>query len=253
MTDFATDAAAKRHHHGGSAASLATMDAVILDVGGVLLVPHFESVAVAFEPIGIDFDADTAEWAHYAGIRAMDTAGDDEREARAAYLVGYADAAGVPAERRESVLHRMRKVWSGPTINLWRQQVRGSVEGLRRLAQRGLRLGIVSNADGTIEEQLRRGQICQVGEGLGVPVLAIIDSHLVGVEKPAAEIFRHALAPLGVEPARAMYVGDTVRYDVRGARAAGLSPVHFDPYALCPDRADHAHVARLGEMERLLG
>jgi putative hydrolase of the HAD superfamily len=228
------------------------MDAVILDVGGVLLVPHFESVGVAFEPLGILFDAKAAERAHYAGIRAMDSAGEDEREARAAYLVAYADAAGVPADRRESALHRMRKIWSGPTIDLWRQPVRGSVDGLRRLAERGLRLGIVSNADGTIEEQLRRGQICQVGEGLGVPVLAIIDSHLVGVEKPAAEIFSHALEPLGVEPARAVYVGDTVRYDVRGARAAGLRPVHFDPYDLCPERADHHHVARLGDVDRLL-
>jgi putative hydrolase of the HAD superfamily len=228
------------------------MEAVILDVGGVLLVPHFESVAVAFEPLGVPFDAEAAERAHYAGIRAMDSAGEEEREARAAYLVAYADAAGVPADQRESVLHRMRKIWSGPTIDLWRQPVRGSVDGLRRLAERGLRLGIVSNADGTIEEQLRRGQICQVGEGLGVPVLAIIDSHLVGVEKPAAEIFRHALEPLGVEPARAVYVGDTVRYDVRGARAAGLRPVHFDPYDLCPERTDHPHVPRLIELNALL-
>jgi putative hydrolase of the HAD superfamily len=228
------------------------MDAVILDVGGVLLVPHFESVGVAFAPFGIPFDAEGAERAHYAGIRAMDTAGEDEREARAAYLVAYADAAGVPVDRREAALQAMRKVWSAPTIDLWRQHVRGSVDGLRRLAQRGLRLGIVSNADGTIEEQLRRGRICQVGEGLGVPVLAIIDSHLVGVQKPAAEIFSHALEPLGVEPARAVYVGDTVRYDVRGARAAGLMPVHFDPYALCPERYDHAHVARLIEMDVLI-
>jgi putative hydrolase of the HAD superfamily len=119
------------------------------------------------------------------------------------------------------------------------------VDGLRRLATRGLKLGIVSNSDGSIEEQLRRGQICQLGEGLGVPVLAIVDSHVVGVSKPAAEIFRHALEPLGVAPERAIYVGDTVRYDIRGARAAGLEPVHFDPYELCADRADHAHVRSL--------
>jgi putative hydrolase of the HAD superfamily len=113
-------------------------------------------------------------------------------------------------------------------------------------------MGIVSNADGTIEEQLRRNEICQVGEGLGVPVLAIVDSHIVGIAKPAAEIFRHALEPLGVSPAEATYVGDTVRYDVRGARAAGLRPVHFDPFELCLERDDHAHVRRLIEVEPLL-
>jgi len=228
------------------------MDAVILDVGGVLLVPHEEPVNLALAPFGIELDGSEAERAHYFGVHAMDLAEDDERAARLAYLVGYADAAGVPALTREAALDRMREAWSGPTIDLWRRTVTGSEAGLKRLAASGRKMGIVSNADGTIEEQLRRNEICQVGEGLGVPVLAIVDSHVVGIAKPAAEIFRHALEPLGVEPADALYVGDTVRYDVRGARAAGLRPVHFDPFDLCADRTDHAHVRRLIEVEPLL-
>jgi putative hydrolase of the HAD superfamily len=126
------------------------------------------------------------------------------------------------------------------------------VDGLRRLAASGRKLGIVSNSDGTVEEQLRRHEICQLGDGLGVPVLAIIDSHVVGVSKPAADIFHHALDPLGVEPERAIYVGDTVRYDIRGARAAGLRPVHFDPYGLCVQRDDHAHAISLVDVEMLM-
>ncbi|HEX8968411.1 MAG TPA: HAD family hydrolase [Chloroflexota bacterium] len=225
------------------------MDAVILDVGGVLLVPHFESVGPALEPFGVWLDADGAQRAHYHGIRALDAAEEDERQERLAYMTAYAQAAGVPADQREAAVVGMRQAWARPNIDVWRQHVRGSVAGLRRLASRGLRLGIVSNADGTIEEQLRRGEICQVGEGLGVPVLAIIDSGVVGVSKPAAEIFRHALDPIGVAPERAVYVGDTVKYDIRGARAAGLKPVHFDPYELCASRADHAHVRSLGQVE----
>src|SRR5205823_14331205 len=50
--------------------SLLVMDAVILDVGGVLLVPHAESVGEALAPFGVDLDEDTAERAHYFGIRA---------------------------------------------------------------------------------------------------------------------------------------------------------------------------------------
>jgi putative hydrolase of the HAD superfamily len=229
------------------------VDAVIFDVGGVLLVPHFESVNEALAPFDVRLDAAAAERAHYGGIRALDQAEEDGRAERLAYLVGYAQIAGVPDERREEALERMRVVWGGPTIDLWRQKVSGSVDGLRRLAATGRKLGIVSNADGTIEEQLRRGEICQVGEGRGVPVLAIVDSHVVQVSKPAAEIFRHALDPLGVAPERAVYVGDTVRYDIRGARAAGLHPVHFDPYEFCPDRSDHTHVQTLSEVESLLG
>jgi hypothetical protein len=39
---------------------------------------------------------------------------------------------------------------------------------------------------------------------------------------------------------------------VRGARAAGLRPVHFDPFELCLEQDDHAHVRRLIEVEPLL-
>jgi putative hydrolase of the HAD superfamily len=228
------------------------MDAVILDVGGVFLVPHFETVAAAFEPWGVALDAPSAERAHFFGARALDAASDDPHELREAYFYGYAEAAGIPREEWPTAATRIRQAWSMPNIDVWRQHVRGSVAGLRELATRNVKLGIISNSDGTVEEQLRRGEICQVGDGLGVPVLAIIDSGVVGVSKPQVEIFRHALEPIGVEPERAMYVGDTLRYDVRGARAAGLLPVHFDPYALCTQRDDHAHVECLADVAELV-
>ena len=76
-----------------------------------------------------------------------------------------------------------------------------------------------------------------------MPVLAIIDSTVVGVAKPAAEIFRHALDPLGVSPEQAVYVGDTVRYDVRGARNAGLTPIHFDPVRPVREQTPTTHDA----------
>jgi putative hydrolase of the HAD superfamily len=227
------------------------MDTVILDVGGVLLVPHAATVSTALAPLGIQLDAAQAERAHYHGVRALDEAEEDAQAERMAYLHGYCDAVGVPAEQREQALASMSKTWSGSNIALWQQIVSGTQEGLRRLAAGGRKLGIVSNSDGTVEEQLRVHQICQVGEGLGVPVLAIIDSHVVGVSKPAAEIFRHALDPLGASAEEAMYVGDTVRYDVRGARAAGLTPVHFDPYGLCEARDDHAHAISLVDVALL--
>src|ERR1051326_3630461 len=145
--------------------SLRTMDAVILDVGGVLLVPHYQVVGPVFAPFGITLDEPLAERAHYFGIHALDAAADDERAARHAYLVGYAESVGVPFQHREAAIQRMRQAWSQPNLDVWQQHVRGSLQGLRRLAEIGLKLGIISNADGTIEEQLKRGQICQVEIG----------------------------------------------------------------------------------------
>jgi hypothetical protein len=43
-----------------------------------------------------------------------------------------------------------------------------------------------------------------------------------------------------------------VYFDVRGALAAGIEPVHVDPYALCLDRK-HRHVDSLRDLvDRLL-
>src|SRR5262249_18187477 len=146
------------------------MDAVILDVGGVFLVPHYETVNPCLEAFGASLDQPGAERAHYFGAQALDRASDDPVEERSAYLRGYVGAAGVDAEQREDAADRIRRAWAQPNLEVWRQHVRGSVDGLKRLATTGVKLGIISNSDGTVEEQLRRGEICQVGAGLGVPV-----------------------------------------------------------------------------------
>lgn len=50
----------------------------------------------------------------------------------------------------------------------------------------------------------------------------------VGLYKPASEIFRHALAGMGVEdPTRVAHVGDLRRTDVAGARAMGMVSVRY--------------------------
>src|SRR5579871_4210881 len=89
--------------------SLSMVDAVILDVGGVLLVPHHEIAARALAPFGIAVDAEAAERAHYLGIQALDLAEDDEDTARRAYIVGYVDAMGVPAADRVAAFERVRE------------------------------------------------------------------------------------------------------------------------------------------------
>src|SRR3954452_5217085 len=125
------------------------MDAVILDVGGVFLVPHYETVASAFEPWGITLDEPAAERAHYFGARALDSASDDEEELRHVYFHGYAEGAGVPRDGWQLAEQRIRSGWAKPNLDVWRQHVRGSRQGLRELAKSGLKLGIISNSDGT--------------------------------------------------------------------------------------------------------
>lgn len=61
--------------------------------------------------------------------------------------------------------------------------------------------------------------------GLHLDVLAF--SNEVGVPKPHARIFLHALEALGVEPSEAAHVGDLLRTDVAGARAVGMRTVRI--------------------------
>ena len=73
-------------------------------------------------------------------------------------------------------------------------------------------------------------------------VVTIVDSFVVGVAKPDPAIFDFALPALALDPLEVIYVGDSVKYDLRSAEAAGMTPLHMDPFDLCRE-ADHLHVA----------
>jgi putative hydrolase of the HAD superfamily len=76
---------------------------------------------------------------------------------------------------------------------------------------------------------------------------------VVGHAKPAPEIFRVALEKLGVAADDAVHIGDTAWADVDGARAAGVRPLHLDPFGDCPDPAgEHEHVRSLGDIGAVL-
>ena len=57
----------------------------------------------------------------------------------------------------------------------------------------------------------------------------VIDSQDVGIEKPDPRIFDLALGRLGVDPERALYVGDIRSVDEVGSHAAGMQFVLLDP------------------------
>ncbi|HKQ58617.1 MAG TPA: HAD hydrolase-like protein, partial [Candidatus Eisenbacteria bacterium] len=58
----------------------------------------------------------------------------------------------------------------------------------------------------------------------------VVDSHVVGIEKPHPGIFAVALERLGTEPGRTLYVGDIRSVDEAGSRAAGMRFVLLDPF-----------------------
>jgi putative hydrolase of the HAD superfamily len=85
-----------------------------------------------------------------------------------------------------------------------------------------------------------------------VTVAVVLDSFVVGIEKPQPAIFHRALDALGVPAGQTLHVGDTGWADVAGARAAGVRPVHLDPHGFCPRPDDHGHVSDLWAVATLV-
>jgi putative hydrolase of the HAD superfamily len=151
--------------------------------------------------------------------------------------LGLADDPGLPRLR-----DRLFEVHAAE--HLWRHVVPGTAETLERIRDRGFRLGVVSNSDGRVPDLLDE-------VGLAGAFEVIIDSQLVGVEKPDPRIFAIALERLAAPAESAIYVGDYRDVDVVGARRAGLRPVLLDPLEL-EDGSDFPVIRRLEDLEGLL-
>lgn len=102
----------------------------------------------------------------------------------------------------------------------WRvyDEVRPLLDSLR---ERGLRLGVISNWTGDLEEVL--GAV-----DLRARFDFVLDSAIFGFEKPQAEIFREAVRRAGVPPTAALHVGDSLEQDVEGALSFGLHAALLD-------------------------
>lgn len=102
----------------------------------------------------------------------------------------------------------------------WDRILPGTRDHLQRFGEK-YRIGVISNADGRIEDVLRR---C----GIADCFRSITDSGLVGYEKPHPEIFRQALESLSARPEESLYVGDVYSVDYLGATRVGMRAVLMD-------------------------
>jgi len=115
---------------------------------------------------------------------------------------------------------------------------------LRRLEQAGLRLAVVSNWDSHLPALLSALELAPRFE-------AVLVSAIEETGKPDPEIFRRACRRLAVASVEALHVGDSLREDYEGARAAGLAALLLDRegrHGSLPDRIETLTevAARLG-------
>lgn len=155
---------------------------------------------------------------HYHAYLAGELDFDGQRSARAR---DFAAAHGVVLTEAEAA------AWFGDYFAHYRAHWRlhdDALPCLDELARRipGVRVGLITNGE------LAYQSVKLADTGLAARMEQVVTSAEFGLAKPRPEIFRHACALFGVEPADAVYVGDRLRTDAIGAAAAGLTGVWLD-------------------------
>lgn len=256
------------------------VNAILLDAGGVMIFPSPELLLPPLHAVGLQPTVADLERAHYRAMADCDTPGREPPGGQwwLEYLRDFVAACGVSPADAPTVAADIVGLTDGFS---WTHVGPGVVDALRGIAALGLPLGIVSNSTGEVEQALRQLELCyapgeDAGATGGVPAAAgdvpgsaggvpgtapggvevgvVIDSAVVGVSKPDPAIFALALDALGMPAAdrsTVLHVGDSLRYDVAGAIAAGVRPVHLDPHGYCPAPDGHEHIRRLGEIVSL--
>jgi putative hydrolase of the HAD superfamily len=217
-------------------------DAILFDAGNTLV--HLDHARVA-ELAGRGID-EAAVWRGDRAVRTnavlLSQLSGGHLESWRAYMELALEAAGVPHDEAPNAAARV--FHAHLQRNLWRRVPADVPPTLRHLRAAGYVVGVVSNAEGTVEELLR-------DVGLGPLLDFIIDSHLVGFEKPDPRIFALALERAGTTPARTLYVGDIYGVDVVGARGAGLDAALLDTFGVHRD-VDCPRLLTLGDVLKLV-
>lgn len=116
----------------------------------------------------------------------------------------------------------------------------GAVEILNYLSM-NYRLHIITN--GFSEAQLNKTKASKIDHFFD----CFIDSEQVGVKKPHPDIFNYALTKAKVKPEQSVMIGDNLEADILGAKAVGLSCIHFNAH----QDPHHDHCPIIDELDEL--
>ena len=216
-------------------------DVVFLDLGDTLVRAHpswVEVYAKAFPTFGVEIARDDFQRAFSDAFEEGENEGPFEATEEASYRrlkeldgrvfakLGYPDLPDDFFRRVEDAFAADTSWWVFPDV----------IPALDALVANGIRLAVISNWSWQAPELLHDLELARHFE-------ALIISARVGYLKPHRGIFEHALGVMGVSPDRAVHVGDSVRADVEGSRAAGITPVLID-------RSTHVHAHHNDELPR---
>jgi HAD superfamily hydrolase (TIGR01662 family) len=125
---------------------------------------------------------------------------------------------GLPDVPEGDLRQALQRLYA-PSEACW-SPVPGVHQALSALQQRGLRLGLLSNASDVdnVERLLERAQLPVVFD-------PVVISAAAGVRKPTPSLFEGILRQWWIEPSEAVMIGDLLGEDILGAQRAGLHQI----------------------------
>jgi HAD superfamily hydrolase (TIGR01509 family) len=215
-----------------------------LDAGNTVIFLDHARVAAICEERGFATSAEAIERAEGKAKHAQELGAlvdfrwkhetDAKSRSWAAMIGTMLSLAGLAHERVPAVVDSL---WEHHCArNLWSLVPPGLLPSLGRARGAGVPVVVVSNSEGMLEALFE-------DLGLGSAFDFVIDSGVVGIEKPDPRIFDIALGRFRVPASRTLHLGDNFATDVLGARAAGIPVALVDPFRHLAGR--HADVPRV--------
>lgn len=200
--------------------------AVIFDAGNTLVRMDYPAIAAYLAGRGHTASEASVREAEVRARVRLDAhlapgASTESASTHGLYLRYVLQHLGITGEEEVEAIGRWRRDFN-PPVGLWSIADPEAAAALARVRRAGRVAGVISNSNGSARAILETA-------GLARDLDFVVDSGVVGVEKPDRRIFDLALREAGVAAREAVYIGDLYSVDVLGARAAGLDAILLDP------------------------
>ena len=161
-----------------------------------------------------DLKPEGAAWSERMDtLRGLDRAGRGSKAAIHDYLFGERPVR--PVMPATDFVQLMRSKIAG-----YASWVEGAESLLRCLQARKHPMAVVTNGSKSQRDKIEALEASRYFE-------AVLISGEVGIAKPDPRIFRQALSRLNAAPGRSVFVGDSMKHDISGARNAGMMTVYI--------------------------
>jgi len=205
------------------------IETILTDAGGVLIDLDYRYLRRLIEARRVEItEQELSRYEAVARQRIHDhvTEGGRVGDAWRDYFHMILGHAGVSVDDQPEIIDTL---WEAhERVGLWTVAIDEGPDTIKALRDAGYRVGVVSNAEGRVARDLDSAGYRGLFE-------TVVDSHLVGVEKPDPRIFEIALERMGGKSETTVFLGDVPAVDVAGASAAGLRPILLDRHDLYPE------------------